>query len=145
MREVNRSALVALPQERVYALINDIESYPEFVPGCKSARVEARSDREILATLGVGRGPLQTEFTTRNELEPQHRIYMRLVRGPFRMLEGEWRLTPVEPGGCRIDLYVRFAFSNPISGVVFEPLFQETVSSLVDAFVERARELRAMP
>jgi len=145
MREVKRSALVALPQERVYALINDIESYPKFVPGCSRARVEARSESEIIATLGVGRGRMHTEFTTRNELEPSHRIHMYLVRGPFRMLEGEWRLTPIEPGGCRIDLKVRFAFANPFSGIIFEPLFQETVSSLVDAFVERARELRATP
>jgi ribosome-associated toxin RatA of RatAB toxin-antitoxin module len=141
MREVKRSALVALPPGRVYALINAIEQYPQFVPGCKRAVVESRSEREIVATLVVGRGALQTEFTTRNELEPEHRIHMRLVRGPFRMLEGEWRLTGLGEGGCRIDLEVRFAFSNPIKAALFEPFFQETVGSLIDAFVQRARTL----
>ncbi|HUK01197.1 MAG TPA: type II toxin-antitoxin system RatA family toxin [Steroidobacteraceae bacterium] len=141
MRKVERTALVALPPARIYALINDIEAYPTFVPGCEAARVESRTEREIVATLHVHKGPLHTEFTTRNELEPDRAVRMRLVRGPFRLLEGDWILTPIESAGCRIDLSIRFAFSNPISGALFEPLFQQTVISLVDAFVARARML----
>ena len=125
----------------MYQLINDIESYPQFVPGCTHAKVEARSQKEIVATLGVRRGLLRAEFTTRNELEPERRIHMRLLRGPFRMLEGEWTLTPVDGAGCRIDLAIRFAFASRLSAVLFEPMFQETAESLVDAFVARARVL----
>jgi ribosome-associated toxin RatA of RatAB toxin-antitoxin module len=139
MREVKRSATVAQPPGRMYQLINDIESYPQFVPGCTHARVDARSPREIVATLGVRRGLLHAEFTTRNELEPDRRIHMRLVRGPFRMLEGEWTLTPVDRAGCRIDLAIRFAFASRLSAVLFESLFQQTAESLVDAFVARAQ------
>ncbi|MGH8258756.1 MAG: type II toxin-antitoxin system RatA family toxin [Steroidobacteraceae bacterium] len=141
MREVQRSATVQQPPSRMYELINDIESYPHFVPGCTHARLESRTEREIVATLGVARGPLRAEFTTRNELEPDRRISMRLLRGPLRMLEGEWTLTPVGHGGCRIDLRIRFAFANRLSGILFEPLFLETAASLVDAFVARALAL----
>jgi coenzyme Q-binding protein COQ10 len=123
----------------MFELINDVEHYPQFVPGCTHARVQARSAREIVATLGVRHGLLHAEFTTRNELEPDRRIHMRLVRGPFRMLEGVWELAPAGEGGCRVDLSVRFEFSNRIAGALFEPLFQQTVESLVDAFVARAR------
>lgn len=128
----------------MFALINDIESYPGFVPGCTHARIESRTASEIIATLGVRRGPLQTELTTRNTLEPDHRIVMTLVRGPFRELEGEWNLTPVGEIGCRVELSMRFAFSNPMSAVVFEPLFEQTAASLVDAFVARARSPGAL-
>ncbi|MGH8221152.1 MAG: type II toxin-antitoxin system RatA family toxin [Steroidobacteraceae bacterium] len=138
MREVQRSATVQQPPARIYELINDVEAYPQFVPGITYARVESRSKDDIVATLRVRRGPLQTEFTTRNELEPDRRIFMRLLRGPFKMLEGEWTLTPVGRGGCRIDLSIRFAFANRLSAVLFEPLFQDTAASLIDAFVARA-------
>lgn len=107
MREVKRSAVVAQPQSRVYALINDIESYPQFVPGCTEARVEVRTAREIIATLTVRRGPLHAQFTTRNELEPEHCIRMRMVRGPFHLLEGEWHLTALDAASCRVDLSMR--------------------------------------
>lgn len=144
MREIQHSALIAQNPGRVFALINDIESYPQFIPWCTHSSVQSRSEREIIATIGVRRGPLQGEFTTRNELEPERRILMHLLSGPFRMLEGEWLLTPVreKPDGCRVQLTMKFAFRNPLTAVLFEQKFAETAASLVDAFVARAR---AMP
>jgi len=197
MREIKHSALVAQPPARLFALINDIESYPRFIPWCTHARVLSRSDREIVATIGVRQGPLQSEFTTRNELEQDRRIMMHLVTGPFKMLEGEWLLTPIAqagpravsglpdaggqigpaaaasaneptaaalptneraaavstnggapsaPGvggafGCRVQLTMKFAFKNALTAVLFEQKFAETASSLMDAFVARARAL----
>lgn len=140
MREVKRSALVNQPPARLYALINDIESYPQFLPWCTHARVAACTSGEIVATLGVRQGALHGEFTTRNTLEPDRSVHMRLVSGPFRALEGQWLLTPVAQG-CRVDLTMRFAFKNALTGLLFEAKFAETVGSLVDAFVARARAL----
>jgi ribosome-associated toxin RatA of RatAB toxin-antitoxin module len=139
MREVKRSALVNKPPAEVFALINDIESYPQFLPWCTHARVLSRSPTEIVATIGVRQGGLHGEFTTRNTLQPERSIRLELVSGPFRTLQGEWRLTPIEAQGCRVELTMRFAFSNRLTGVLFEPLFAETIGSLVDAFVARAR------
>jgi ribosome-associated toxin RatA of RatAB toxin-antitoxin module len=140
MREVKRSALVNRPPADVFALINDIESYPRFLPWCTHARVLERTPGHILASIGVRQGALHGEFTTRNELEPHTRVHMQLVSGPFRTLDGEWRLTPVAEG-CRVDLTMRFAFASRLTGVLFESLFAQTVASLVDAFVARARAL----
>src|SRR5207253_5729681 len=89
--------------------------------------------------LGVRQGALQGEFTTRNTLDPDRSILMQLVSGPFRTLQGEWRLTPVDGDGCRVELAMRFAFRNPLTAMLFEPRFAETLGSLVDAFVARAR------
>jgi ribosome-associated toxin RatA of RatAB toxin-antitoxin module len=143
MREIKHSALVAQPPAKLFNLINDIESYPAFIPGCTHAQVLSRSDREIVATIGVRRGPLQSEFTTRNDLEPNRRIGMRLVSGPFKMLEGEWLLTPIgsEGAGCKVQLTMKFAFKNRLTAVLFEQKFAETAASLMDAFVARARTL----
>jgi ribosome-associated toxin RatA of RatAB toxin-antitoxin module len=139
MREVKRSALVNRPPGEVFALINDIESYPQFLPWCTHARVLSRSATEIVATIGVRQGALHGEFTTRNTLEPERSIHLDLVSGPFRTLQGEWRLRPIETQGCRVELSMRFAFSNRLTGILFEPMFAETIGSLVDAFVARAR------
>jgi ribosome-associated toxin RatA of RatAB toxin-antitoxin module len=138
MREVKRSALVNQSPARLYALINDIESYPQFLPWCTHARVESRTPQQIVATIGVRQGALHGEFTTRNILEADRSVQMRLVSGPFRTLEGRWLLTPVE-AGCRVDLSMRFAFRHALTGLLFEAKFAETVGSLVDAFVARAR------
>jgi len=145
MREIKHSALVTQPAGRLFDLINDIESYPRFIPWCTHTRVESRTEREVVATIGVQQGPLQSEFTTRNQLEPDRRVLMRLVSGPFRMLEGEWLLSPIATSGggegCRVQLTMKFAFRNPLTAVLFEQKFAETASSLMDAFVARARAL----
>jgi ribosome-associated toxin RatA of RatAB toxin-antitoxin module len=140
MREVKRSALIAEPPSKMYALINDIERYPEFVPGCSAARIVSRSDSEVVATLNIRRGPLRAEFTTRNLLEPDRRVLMQFVSGPFRVLEGLWTVTALGEVGCRVELEMRFEFANRIAGALFESLFEDMAASLVDAFVKRARD-----
>ena len=140
MREVKRSALIAESPARMYELINDIESYPSFVPGCTAARVVSRKDGEVVATLNIKRGPLKAEFTTRNLLEPDRRILMQLVSGPFRVLEGLWTLTPLGDLGCRVELEMRFEFANRVTGALFESMFVDTAASLVDALIEESRK-----
>jgi len=142
MREVKRSALIAESPARMYALINDVERYPEFVPWCTSARIDSRKDGEVVATLAIKRGPLRAEFTTRNLLEPDKRVLMQFVSGPFRVLEGLWTLTALGDLGCRVELEMRFEFANRVAGTLFAPLFEDTAASLVDAFVKRARETK---
>ncbi len=141
MRQMTRSALVARPPETLYRLVEDVERYPEFVPGCTSAQVLERGDHEMLARLAVRRGPLRTHFTTRNRLDPGRGVHMHLVEGPFRVLEGQWSFTPIADQGCRIELSLRFQFSNALKSALFDPLFEETAASLVRAFVARAQSL----
>ena len=143
MRELTRSALVSRPPDTLYRLVEDVERYPEFVPGCTEARVLERADHEMLARLTVRRGPLHTTFTTRNRLEPGRAVQMHLVEGPFRILEGRWSFVPIADMGCRIELWLRFQFSNALKSALFDPLFEETAASLVRAFVARAQALPA--
>jgi ribosome-associated toxin RatA of RatAB toxin-antitoxin module len=150
MRQVKRSALVAETPERMFELINDVERYPEFVPWCVGSRLISRGPAEVVAALDVRRGLLRASFTTRNTLVGASSMRMDLVEGPFKSLAGLWTLDAIqEPGGaalgCRVTLEMRFEFSNPVSGALLEPVFEHTVASLVDAFVARARQLRAAP
>ncbi len=145
MREVHRSALVANSAAELYSLINDVEQYPAFLPWCVRASVDARTDSEVVATLAISRGPLRTEFTTRNTLTPDREIQMKLERGPFDSLEGTWQLTPIGERGCRVTLSLRFSFANRLTAAVFEPVFEQTAATLVDAFVARARTVFPNP
>ena len=143
MKTLTRSALVARLPEQVYALVNDIGSYPKFVPGCSAAEILMRNEREIVARLKVHRGPLSTQLTTRNLLTPHSEIRMELVSGPLRALHGLWTFTPVASNGCRIELQLQFEFSNPFKAALLEPLMEGTATSMVHAFVARAQQSHA--
>jgi ribosome-associated toxin RatA of RatAB toxin-antitoxin module len=138
---MTRSALVARPPPLVYRLVEEVERYPEFVPGCTAAQVLERGENHVVARLAVQRGLLRTEFTTRNTLDPGRSVHMHLVEGPFRVLEGHWSFAPVASNGCRIEFALRFEFSNALKSALFEPLFEQTAGSLVRAFAARAQSL----
>jgi ribosome-associated toxin RatA of RatAB toxin-antitoxin module len=140
---LTRSALVARPPELLYRVVEEVERYPEFVPGCTLAQVLERDGNAVVARLAVSRGLLSTEFTTRNIMDPNRSIHMQLVEGPFRVLQGHWSFTPVASNGCRIEFALQFEFSNALKSALFEPLFEQTAASLLRAFVARAQSLPA--
>ena len=141
MREVVRSALVGFSAAQIYALIIDVERYPEFLPWCVAARLEERAAESMVASLSIRRGLLRAEFTTRNVMQPDRSVSLTQVRGPFRNLEGLWTLDPVGEEGCRVALRMRFEFANALSGVLLEPVFEDTAASLAEVFVVRARSV----
>ncbi|MBS0395601.1 MAG: type II toxin-antitoxin system RatA family toxin [Proteobacteria bacterium] len=151
MREVRRSALVPYTPEQMYALVNDVRRYPDFLPWVPSIQVHDESAETISATVNMQRAGVRIALTTRNFMRPGEHIEMTLVDGPMQSFAGHWAFVPIRgpaegevPGpvrGCRVELLVSFAFRSAALGVVLGPLFESTWNSIVDAFVRRAREI----
>jgi len=140
MKEISRSALVEHPASEMYALVDDIDSYPRFLPWCQSVQVEML-DGKKRATLAVGLRGIHQSFTTLNENHPESSIHMRLVEGPFKHFSADWRFTPLKPDACEIAFTLRYEFSSRALGTLLEPLFDEIADTMVDAFTRRADEL----
>ena len=141
MQVVERSALVTYTAAQMFALVNDVARYPEFLPWCIGARVDDLSPTERIAVLQVSRGVLRTEFTTRNTLVQDAQIHMQLMHGPFRDLVGEWRFEPIGERGSRVHFRIEFEFKNRLSAAAFNAVFESLCGTIVDAFVLRARTI----
>jgi ribosome-associated toxin RatA of RatAB toxin-antitoxin module len=142
MKEISRSAIVEHSAAQMYALVDDIESYPRFLPWCQEARVEQAGGRKR-ATLTAGLRGLRQSFTTLNENHPGETIDMRLVEGPFKHFSAAWRFTPLSEHACEIAFSLRYQFSSRALGKLLEPLFDEIADTMVDAFKRRADELHS--
>lgn len=138
MKNIARSAIVEHSAAEMYALVEDIEAYPQFLQWCTAAEVLERTQGRTRATLTVGVGGLSQAFTTVNENRPGEAIDMHLVSGPFRRFEGRWRFVPLAPRACRIEFSLQYEFSSRVLGKVLSPLFDGIADSMVDAFVRRA-------
>jgi ribosome-associated toxin RatA of RatAB toxin-antitoxin module len=138
---VERSALVTYTPAQMFALVNDVGRYPEFLPWCVEARAEEVSAGERLATVKVARGLLQAEFTTRNTLQPESQILMQLVHGPFRDLTGLWRFDGIGERGCKVQFKVEFEFKNRLTATAFNAIFETLCATIVDAFAQRAQKI----
>ena len=55
MPVVNKSALVKYSAQSMFDLVDDIESYPEFLPWCSGSRVLVRKVGFVEATVNVSR------------------------------------------------------------------------------------------
>jgi len=138
---ISKSALVPYTAEQMYALVDDISAYSQFLPWCRTSRELSRSDDEVRASIEISHSGLHKSFTTVNRLQYGKMIEMRLVEGPFKHLEGYWRFDGLGGEGCRVSLDMEFEFSNRLLGITVGPLFTQIANSLVDAFIKRAKEI----
>jgi ribosome-associated toxin RatA of RatAB toxin-antitoxin module len=143
MITVERSALVAHSAADMYRLVDDIESYPRFLPWCSGAEVEHRDAHRTVGTLRLDFRGVRQQFTTENTGTPGESIAMRLVRGPFRSLEGSWRFVALAPHASRVELRLAYQFGNPLLARLFGPVFDHVANTMVDAFVGRADAVHA--
>ena len=130
--------------EQLFALVADIERYPEFLPWCLAARIKERRADLIVADMIIGFRMFRERFTSRVALDAPHRIDVTYAEGPFRRLTNHWVFEKA-PGGCRIDFFVDFEFKSRLMQRVIEMLFGEAVRRMVAAFEKRARELYGGP
>ena len=139
MRKVKRSALVPYTAREMFVLVDDVESYPEFLPWCRDAEVRNRTTDTVEATLELHRGSVSNHFTTLNTLHEFEYIELALIGGPFRHLQGGWRFTEIGQEGCKVALELDFEFESMFIDMVFGSFFEQTCNSLVDAFTNRAK------
>ncbi len=137
MKRIARSAIVAHSAEQVYALVEDIGSYPRFLPWCTEATILEKNGRVKARITAALRGLRQT-FTTSNENRPAEAIDMRLVEGPFKRFEASWRFAPLGEHACRIEFTMQYEFSSRVLALVLDPLFDRIADTMVDAFARRA-------
>ncbi|WP_334029410.1 type II toxin-antitoxin system RatA family toxin [Alteromonas sp. P256] len=143
MPSIHRSALVAHSAEAMFNLVNDVESYPKFLPGCADSKVLNNTDKAMSASLLVSKAGIKQWFTTENVLYPSERIEMQLVDGPFRSLSGGWTFSALSDEACKIELNLHFEFANKLAEMAFGKVFNSLASSMVTAFTERAKSVYA--
>jgi ribosome-associated toxin RatA of RatAB toxin-antitoxin module len=143
MPSIHRSALVAHSAEAMFNLVNDVESYPKFLPGCADSKVLNNTEQAMSASLLISKAGIKQWFTTENVLYPAERIEMQLVDGPFRSLSGGWTFSALSDEACKIELNLHFEFTNKLAEMAFGKVFNSLASSMVTAFTERAKSVYA--
>ncbi|UAA39879.1 type II toxin-antitoxin system RatA family toxin [Paraneptunicella aestuarii] len=141
MPTVNRSALVPFSAETMFDLVNDVLSYPKFLPGCVNADVHEESDSHMRASLLIKKAGVNQWFTTSNELSRGKHILMSLVDGPFTSLQGGWKFTALAEDACKIELSLEFEFSSKLVELAFGKVFSSIANNMVKAFTDRAKDV----
>jgi len=138
---VRRSLLMPYPAELMFDLIEQAEHYPQFIPWCTDAVILERSDELVAARLSMRVAGLTLTLQTRNPKRRPEWLALRMERGPLRRFEGEWRLTPLNAGACRIEFTLTYEFADRLTERVAGPVFARMADTMVDAYVARAERI----
>jgi ribosome-associated toxin RatA of RatAB toxin-antitoxin module len=148
MKHVKKSVLLWYSPREMYELVTGIDRYPEFLPWCEHAELLEQRDDGVTARLSLAYAGVHHAFTTRNSHEPNRRVGMQLVDGPFSRLDGVWQFLPLakpgsEPGdeACKIEFELIYAFSSKALEAVVSPVFDRVANTFVDSFVQRAESV----
>ena len=149
MTEIAKSALVPYSSEKMLHLVDDIESYPDFLKWCVSGKVFEDDGDEKLAGLKVKVAGMEIAFKTQNTISHKsssntlaHSILdMRLVEGPFKSLYGHWEFVGLEQNASKITLNLNYDFKSGLFNHIVSSGFEKIAQHLVRDFIKRAGDL----
>ena len=141
MAEVKQSVLVPYSAAQMFELVDAVEQYPQFLPWCGGSELVYRRPDSLRAVIHVNFRGIKQQFGTENSRQPPHAMGIRLVEGPFKLLEGSWRFTDLGGAGCKVEFQLRWEFSSRVLAALAGPVFNHIAHTMVDAFVSRAQKL----
>ncbi len=141
MAKVEKSVLVGYPADKMFALVDEVENYPVFLPWCGGSEVRWRDDATTVGTVHISYMGIKQSFTTENCKQFPSRIEMRLQEGPFKQLDGNWSFVPLNDEACKVSFFLHYEFSSKLLESVLSPVFDHITGTFVDAFVKRAEQV----
>ena len=138
MAIVEKSVLIGHSAAKMYALVADVEAYPQFLPWCSGTEVRLLDAHKAVATLHVNYHGLRLHFTTENQMDKGALIDMKLVNGPFKHLDGFWRFVPLAEDACKIEFRLSYELSGKLVEKLAGPVFNHIANTFVEVFVKRA-------
>ncbi|MGY6276933.1 type II toxin-antitoxin system RatA family toxin [Methylomonas sp. MgM2] len=138
---VQKSALVKFSAQQMFDLVDDIESYPQFLPWCSGSKVLRREDDIVEGRIDIAKAGFHKSFATRNRLDRGGKIYMSLLEGPFKSLEGVWTFMPLREDASKISLDLEFEIANAFASLAFGPVFNQICNTMVSSFTQRAKQI----
>lgn len=139
--QVRKTVLMPFPAESMFDIIEQAEHYPQFIPWCSAAEILERSEDIVAARVSMRVAGISLWLETRNPKRRPEWLQLKMVRGPLRRFEGEWRLTPLNAWACRIDFTLTYEIGDGLIERVAGPVFARMADSMVDAYVTRAERI----
>lgn len=138
MAVVHKSVFLGYSDEQMFALVDRVEDYPQFLPWCGGVEVLERHDNKLVATLHIRYHGVHQAFTTENTNARPGKMTMRLVAGPFKQLDATWTFKPLKADACKVEFDMHYEFSNRLLEQAVGPVFSMIANSFVESFCKRA-------
>jgi len=147
MPQFSTTRRVAHSTADMFALVADVEHYPEFVPLCQSLHVRRRTkdgeDRDVIvADMTVAYKVVRETFTSRITLDRQKcEIMVEYLEGPFQRMNNRWSFKPAGDRVCDIEFFISYEFRSRTLGLLMGSVFDAAFRRFAVAFEKRADQV----
>jgi coenzyme Q-binding protein COQ10 len=129
--------------EEMFALVADVEKYPQFLPLCEALSIQDRKDRDgktlLIAAMSIGYKAIRETFTTQVFLKPEEKVIeVKYIDGPFKYLNNTWRFVDLDGGRAEVHFFIDYEFKSRILGAMMGAMFDRAFRMFTDAFEKRA-------
>lgn len=129
--------------DKMFALVADVEKYPQFLPLCEELKVRSRRERDsktlLVADMTVGYKAIRETFTSQVILKPdENRIDVSYIDGPFRYLNNKWEFVDGENGRSNVVFFIDYEFKSRMLGALMGSMFDRAFRMFAEAFEKRA-------
>jgi len=135
---------VSYSPAQMFALVVDVEKYPEFVPGCTHVSIMWRGGGRLEVRTHMKTFGMSGESTSKIAIEEPKSIDIVSQGRPFKRLAARWQFNDYEGGGCRVsyqmELDVGLKMFENLVAAILAPVAKKTVA----AFMDRADKLYAV-
>ena len=138
MKNIHKEEDINIDIETIFNLINDIKSYPNYLPWCTKSEVTGESTDIIIGKIFISKSFINWNFSTKNTIKKNESISLELVDGPFESLTGKWLFSPINQFNTRVSLDIDYEFKSSIIELSIEPIFSSIMNSILKSFVQEA-------
>jgi coenzyme Q-binding protein COQ10 len=131
----------------MFALVADVEHYPQFVPLCRSLAVRKRTtDSEgteiVVADMTVAYKLVRETFTSRVTLDrPKLEILVEYLEGPFERMHNRWSFRATGESACEVEFFIAYEFRSRTLGLLMGGIFDAAFRRFASAFERRADQV----
>ncbi|MEC8077554.1 MAG: type II toxin-antitoxin system RatA family toxin [Pseudomonadota bacterium] len=138
MKKIYKEEDINIDIETIFNLINDIKSYPNYLPWCTKTEVSEESDNSIIGKIFISKSFINWNFSTKNIIKKNKSISLELVDGPFESLNGTWSFLSTDKFNTKVSLEINYQFKSSIIELSIEPIFTSIMNSILKSFVQEA-------
>ena len=126
MHKYCNSIILPFRAIELYDVAIDIETYPDFLPWCLSAKIIKKIDKNNFdAELKVGYKAIDEKYISRIQAKYGKKINSKAISGPFKVLDSTWTFIDTGKKKCNVEFIIEYEFKSFFLDKVMGSLFKK--------------------
>jgi ribosome-associated toxin RatA of RatAB toxin-antitoxin module len=133
--------VLAVDKEKLFSVITKYESYPDFVDGCKTVKVERLGPGKARVSYEVSVMSQDIHYTLDHyeNLESGQVGWELVDSNLFKKNKGKWEIKPAGTGKTDVVYSIEVEFKVSIPGFILNRLVKGSLPGMVKSFEKKAQ------